>query len=364
MTHQEIVLGGRGQAFYLEPIARPRRPVSVVVTHYAGAWHAATLDCELDPFETTLAEAAPAGSTSLRLKTTDGIVIGARYVVARHGVVVTAVDGDRVTLRRPFALPLDASEPFLGCRITARVDPAWAANVANLTEHLDVEAGYLLEWTYYTQAGTQTTARTTADLVRTPQLARVTPEDVDGRFPGWLALVSRPEDVIAEAFDIVRRDARLHRSIRRARHAFALRELAILAAHVIATEAAVLFGDTPHARLVEAEKRYHARLTELVAAANEPPPPPKPALSWKSQVEDPVARYSVAHATVIESMKEWIARNPLDSWDRVRELSKQWLARLQTPDERKVGAKVLRSLQLPKKVRQRVLDLAEKLDRD
>jgi hypothetical protein len=194
--------------------------------------------------------------------------------------------------------------------------------------------------------------------VHASQLARVTPDDVESRFPGWHGMVDRPEDVIAEAFDLVRRDGRLHRSIRRARHAFALRELVIIAAHVIATESSVLFRGMPHGRLAEAEQRYQTRLADLVRIATMPAPAPVPP-SWRRPIEPP---RETEHAGVVGAMMEWVGRNPLDNQVAFTRFQVEWVPRLKTAVERAAAVMFLRTLQLPKHWRKMRDRLVARLD--
>jgi hypothetical protein len=368
-VHQEIVLGAPEQRFFLDPPDRPRGPASVVVTSHTGTVQTATTgDCALDLHATTVTELAAAGTIALRVASTLGITPGTPYdVVAVDGdrirvVATRVVDATTVALRRPLVRAVPPPAQLAGCRIAVQVDPAWAADVANVTEHLDVDAGYVLAWSY---GGAS--ARTTADLVRTPQRAQVTPDDVERRFPGWHALLAdafAPTDAIAEALDLVHRDVRAHRTIRRARDAAALRELAIIRAHAVAVEHAVMFRGVPYAELVAADGRYQSRLAVLVHDASVRPVVPQ-SPQPPSVADPPPQEFSVAHANVIEAMMEWVGRNPLTDVENFLQFEKLWPPRLRTPDERQVAAMFLRaqSPRLPKGLRKRFSRLIENLSR-
>jgi len=342
--HEEIVLGGSDQRFTLEPVEQPRGRATLTVTR-AGVTHAATLDCEIDPAEVAVVEPAAAGETTLRVASSRSLGLRRPFDLCEPGaerqrVNVTSIFDTELTLRRPLAHAVTAAAVLTGARITATIDPRWANDAANLTDHLD--DSYVLTWTYDTPEG-PATATTTADLVRVPQRLRVTPDDVERRFPGFCALGLDPGDAIAEAFELVRRDARSHAAIRRARDAGALRELAIIGAHVVATEYATMFRGAPHDALVAAEERYFARLAALVEEAKTAKPAPATTGVWTPPpVDEHAEPMMLSPAMEIEAFKEWLALN-LDTQQAAVRFVKEWLPRLRTNYLRRQVAMVLRA---------------------
>lgn len=267
--HQEIVLGESGQVFEIEMAELPREPVAVTVTNWRDEPQAATTACDVDPVATTLVEDARRGAREIYVASTAGIADNTRYRLGSERITVYRVAGSqRLILRRPLLEATAEGVALRGCRIVARIDHAWASDVAKLTEHLEIE-GYQLAWS--------TGERTTADLVRLPLGARVVPDDIDGRYPGWRQRVRDPRHAIAEAAAIVRVDLARYPSIRRARDAAAVRELVIARAQLVAVEEAVMFRGDPYPELVAAEHRYQARLHELARSPAPRPPAEAPA---------------------------------------------------------------------------------------
>jgi hypothetical protein len=228
----------------------------------------------IDPVDTTLTEGAPIAAKSLVLASTANMAVSARYQLTgadgtREWFVVTSVTDAGVTLRRPLVNAFAPGAHVLGCRISIAVDVRWIALVANVTDHLDVNAGYRVHWSYMID-GAGTASITTADVRRAPPTPRVSAADVDGHFPGWLANLPAAyretdgDELLAEAIDLVNRDVVAHPEIRRASDAIALRELAIMRAKVVELEHAVLFEHGSTAALAEAEQRYGARFEELL----------------------------------------------------------------------------------------------------
>ena len=345
--HEEIVLGGPDQRFTLEPVEQPRGRATLTVAR-GGITHPATLDCVIDPAEVTVVEPACAGDTTIRVATSRSIGLRRPFDlcepgVERQRVAVTRIFDSELTLRRPLAHAITTAAVLTGARITATIDPTWANDTANLTDHLD--ESYVLTWQYETPEGSAT-ATTTADLVRVPQRLRVTPDDVERRFPGFAALGLDPTDAIAEAFELVRRDVRTHRAIQRARDAAALRELAIIRAHVVAIEYAAMFRGAPYATLVAAEERYFARLAELVEEAKTAKRAPgTSAGAWTAnEVVSPQPEPIMLQPVIeLEAFKEWLEKNPLDGPDIVFRFVTEWLPRLRTNHLRRQVAMVLRA---------------------
>ena len=349
--YQEVVLGGEGQRFVLDPPGgRPSWSATVTVKSSRGIVQAATLgSCVIDPVETALTDVASIGETSLSLASTAGIAPGTRYQLvdpdgAHEWVVVVAVDPSRVTTRRPLVNRFAPGSILGGCQISIAIDPSWSSAVANLTDQLDVQVGYRLHWSY-SIAGVATSTTTTADLVRVPQHGRVSAADVDRRFPGWIEKLpsayreSGGSELIAEAFELVNRDVLEHPEIRRARDAAVLRELAIIRANFVELEHASLFEHASSASLREAEQRYRQRFDELVREAKEnrsPPPTIAPPLDDK---DDPP--YSLAHVSTIDALMEWLAANPINKKTKGKAFIAIWIPRLRTADERTVAIKLI-----------------------
>jgi hypothetical protein len=277
-VHQELVLARAGQRFVLDPPGRPSSASCVVVESSQGVVQKATAGaCVIDPVDTTLTEAAPIAAKSLALASTANMAVGTRYQLTgvdgtREWFVVMSVTDAGVTLRRPLVNTFAPGSSVLGCRISIAVDVRWIALVANVTDHLDVNAGYRVHWSYVID-GVDTSTITTADVVRAPPPQRVSAADVDGHFPGWIANLpvayreTEGDELLAEALDLVNRDVVAHREIRRARDAGALRELAIMRAKVVELEHAVLFEHGSPAVLADAEQCYRQRFDELLQEA-------------------------------------------------------------------------------------------------
>ena len=128
-----------------------------------------------------------------------------------------------------------------------------------------VLAGYLVRWTY-TLDGAEVTGVSFADLVSHAASQVVTPNDVDKRFPGFIA-ENQGADFIAEAFRAVRLEAvgDVHAQ-RRISDTHVLRELVNTRANVIRLEQEVMYGAPRAAELAIAEQRYrscYARLVDL-----------------------------------------------------------------------------------------------------
>jgi hypothetical protein len=341
-VHQDLVLGRAGQHLFLDPPGgRPTGSATVVVESWQGVAQAATTGaCTIDPASAPLADVASIGARSLALATTAHITPGSRYQLVgpddlREWVVVLAVEGSRVAIRRPLVNRFEAGA-VLGCRLSIAVDDVWASTVANLTDHLDVPAGYHVRWTYEL-AGVATSTTSTADLVRIPPSARISAADVDSRFPGWIAKLpsayreSRGAELIAEAIELVNRDVRAHPEIRRARDAAMLRELAIIRANFVELEHQALFDHAPSAALRAVEERYQARFDELLQQAKTP----------RRSAATP--RTSDEVVSVIDALMAWLAVHPLDTGTNLRMLVETWIPRLETTEERTAAAQLVRA---------------------
>jgi hypothetical protein len=335
-VHQEIVLGESGQVFEVETSDLPRAPVSVVVTNHAGEVQSAITRCTLDPVATVLSEDAPRGARMLHVGSTRGITPGARYDVGGQRITVYRLDGEhRLVLRRPLLEAAREDTALRGCRLLAPIDDAWVCDASKLTEHIGAAAGYELVWTH--AGGTE---RTTADVVGAPLTARVTPDDVEQRFPGWQQKVDDPVRAIAEAAEIVRRDILRQLGSRRAREAALVRELVILRARLVAIEEAVMFRGEPPATLAAAEAPYLAGI-----AALSPMPPPKAALPPKPRPAaapvEPQVAYSLEHVRIVDEVMAWFAARPSIDAAALRNFQETLLGRVRTADERHAVAQFL-----------------------
>lgn len=282
--HQELVFQRAGQALeYDPPEGRPSgTPAVEVVRAATGVREAATVGaCCVDAVSTTLDAPAAPGMTTILLADGTGVARGRRYLLRnsegdREWIEVRAVDGARVTTRRPILSCSPAGSALVGCRISVAVNPAWAADRSKLSDQPETGepelAGYRLCWAY-TVDGVALTGVSFADLVRRAAIDLVTPMDVDGRFPGWLASLPLEHrendgaDLIVEAAAAVKLDALGSRqAMYRIRDVAVLRELVMLRANLINVEHNVLFGRASTLDLSVAEQRYHARRDELLRA--------------------------------------------------------------------------------------------------
>jgi hypothetical protein len=280
--HQEIVFQRAGQALHYDPPeGRPSgTPTVEVVRAATGVREAATVGaCWVDAVSTTLETLGTTGMCALLLADGSGVVRGRHYRLSngegdREWIQVRAVDGARVTTRRPLLFRYPAGSVLVGCRISVAVNPAWAADRAKLSDQPDPGdpelSGYRLHWAY-TVDGVALTGVSFADLVLHAALDLVTPLDVDGRFPGWLASLpvehreNQGADLILEAVAAVRLDALGSRhAMRCIRDVAILRELVMLRANLINVDHNVLFGRANTLELSIAERRYHARRDELL----------------------------------------------------------------------------------------------------
>jgi hypothetical protein len=331
--YQEIVHGDPTQKFEVEVVGIPREPVSVVVTSWTGEIQHAAVGCAIDPAATVLTQDAPLGARVLHVASTQRFVPNVRYDLggAQRIVVADVRDEYQLLLRRPLVERAESGTPLRGCRILAPVDLVWVADASKLTETLDVEAGYQLVWKH-----ANGTERTTADVVHTRLHARITPDEIEKRFPGWRAAVDNPALVIAEAAEIVRIDVLRHPHIRRSQHAAALRELVILRARIVAIEDAVLFGRLPYAELAAAEASYRTRLANMPA----PQPPPAPPSPW-TQHARPVSTAHLTHLDVIDAIRRWFGSHVKITAHEMFVFEQELAPRLQTQHEREETVKIL-----------------------
>ena len=249
---------------------------------------ATTGESAIDPVATVLVGDVYRGAKSFRVASPAGIVPGGRYLMTkpegeREWLDVVAVRDTTLVLKHPVIHRYAGAATIVGCRISIAVDPAWLANTANLSA---VDRRYSLRWTY-TIDGVAVTGVSYADLVRTRVGQSVTPQDVDTRFPGWIAGLppehrdNQGADFIAEAFRAVKLEAiGNHHTQRKISDPRVLRELVNSRAHVIRLEHDVMYGRRHPSELEIAEKQYrtrYARLVELptlLATEKRPSSPP------------------------------------------------------------------------------------------
>jgi len=286
--HEELVFQLTGQALHYDPPeGRPSGTPTVEVIRVAtGLREAATTGpCSVDVMSTALEDAASPGRTTLSLADGTGVARGRPYLLSnaegdREWIEVRAVDGARITTRRPLLFGYPTGSTLVGCRISIEVDPTWIADPSKLTDQPDAvepePAGYRLRWAYDVN-GVALTGVSSADLVRRTALDLVTPMDVDNRFPGWLQRLpiehreDQGADFIREAFAAVKLDALGNRhAMRRIRDAGVLCELVKLRANLINIEHGALFGNASTLDLTLAEQRYRTRRDELLCEPVDP----------------------------------------------------------------------------------------------
>jgi hypothetical protein len=295
MQHQEIIFGSQRQAFmYDPPDGRPdSSPIPTVHVLAGDRTVAATTGmCTIDPVATVLVGDVYRGAKSIRVASVDGIVPGGRYLMTkpegdREWLEAIAIRDTTLVIKHPVIHRYAGAATIVGCRISIDIDPAWCADRANLCDAFGWRCGlarYSLRWTY-TRDGIERTGVSFADLVRTRVGQLVSPQDVDARFPGWIAGLP-PEhrdkqgaDFIAEAFRAVRLEALgNHHAQCKISDTKILRELVNARAHVIRLEHDVMYGRRHSTELEIAEKRYRTHYARLVEIPKLVAPAPQPSL--------------------------------------------------------------------------------------
>jgi len=281
VQHQEILFKQPGQRFVFDPPdGRPQPdPAPVARVFDDGREVAATSGpCTIDPVDTRLHGDAVAGHKTLRVTSSDAVVLGGRYLMTkpegdREWIEVVGIAGDVLALRHPLIHRYAGNATIVGCRLSVAVDAAWVASAANLSDAPARRglAGYVVRWSY-AHAGFEHAGLAFADLVGCRAEQLVTPSDVETRFPGWLAGLPSAQgtDFIAEAFRVVRIEAvgDAHAQ-RRIREANVLRELVNVRAHLIRLEHDVMHGAPRGGELAIAEQRYQACYARLITATTQ-----------------------------------------------------------------------------------------------
>src|SRR5688572_10570643 len=134
MQHQDIVFGQPDQVLTFDPAdGRPATsPVPAVVVRDGDCVISATTGtCAIDPVDTVLVGDVPAGSRTIRVASTDGIVTGRRYLMTkpereREWIHVVAIRDDKLVLKHPLIHRYAGAATIVGCRISIAIDPAWA----------------------------------------------------------------------------------------------------------------------------------------------------------------------------------------------------------------------------------------------
>ncbi len=281
VQHQEVVRGRRDQVLFFDPPdGKPDLdPIPRVVVFASQRRVPATIGaCSIDPVDTRLFGDVYAGRRWIRVTDPSGIVPGRGYLMAhpegeREWIVVDAVDDDRLDLRHPLVHRYAGAATIVGCRISIAVDPAWADDLANLSEASGSNTGlgrYTLRWSYSFHQ-VEMSGISFADVVTCAADELVTCEDVERRHPGWLDALP-PDQRESEGASYIEEAARVIRieavgdahAQRRILDRHVLHELIDRRANMLRLETEVMYGTRCLDELELAERRYHELYAKLV----------------------------------------------------------------------------------------------------
>lgn len=194
---QDIVFGVSSQSLVWD--AQEGRPSSVTSVEVfpwdasddADSEWSATGAVEANP-ATTLDGTASANTRSIPLTATTGIAIGRTYLLThattglQEWVEVSSItSADSVTVRHPIHNDYASSATFQSTRITATVDSAWVADLANLRDDAGPNPHYRVRWVYVV-GGVTYVHDSYFSLVRYAGTHGVAPQNVEALAPGWM----------------------------------------------------------------------------------------------------------------------------------------------------------------------------------
>jgi hypothetical protein len=284
-TAVDLLFGVAGQVLTFDaPEGRPSSVTSAAV-YLADVGDTTTElalapTIEANPNTTTDAAAGASQSNPKRvpLVATTGTAIGRLFLLTNADLQKEWVDvqeviaADAVIARHPLHDEYPAGSTFQSTRISAAVDDAWAADVANLYDDTEGNPMYRVRWVYVV-AGVTYIADTYFNLVRYGARHGVTPKHVDDLAPGWIdALpIDHKVDAGRRLIDEAYREVKLDLKVRRiddatVADAEVIDTLVRYKAIELSEWAQFLAGSSnDETRHVSAMKRYGARRDELTS---------------------------------------------------------------------------------------------------